>query len=497
MKLGRLFLLILFLISCGDNDSNAQFDVDIEPAFPNLTFSRPVDLQHPGDGSDRIFVVEQRGVIKVFENSAAVSSVEIFLDIQDLVNDVGNEEGLLGLAFHPNYESNGYFYVNYTANPPRRTVIARYRVSAADPNQADRNSAFVLLEFAQPFENHNGGQLAFGPDGYLYIATGDGGSAGDPFGNGQSRETLLGKILRIDVDNPSGGRNYGIPSDNPFANNTSGFKEEIYAYGLRNPWRFSFDPVTQWLWAADVGQGRIEEVDIIESGKNYGWDIMEGSACFEPASGCNMTGLVKPIWEYDHGLGRSITGGHVYRGARVPELVGAYIYADFITGRIWALRYDGVTPAQNQQLKDTNLGISSFGLDKNNELYLCAFDGKIYHFLRRTTSVGANLSQPTSYHLGQNFPNPFFSEAKAAGPGNSATTITYTLSKDAEVELSVYNLSGQFIRHLVNQHQPAGEHAVVWNGSDSEGTLQPSGAYFYRLKIGNELVETKRMMLVR
>jgi len=321
----------------------------------------------------------------VFDNSPATTSAGTFLDIRDRVNDDGDEEGLLGLAFHPQFKSNGYFYVDYTASGPDRTVIARYQVDPANANRADKNSQLVLLEISQPYSNHNGGQIVFGPDGYLYIAMGDGGSGGDPHNNGQNPQALLGKILRIDVNSPSAGRNYGIPADNPFVNNASGYKEEIYAYGLRNPWRFSFDSTTGWLWAADVGQNRIEEIDIIEKGKNYGWRIMEGTECYNPGRGCDTRGLVQPIWEYSHETGQSITGGFVYRGSSVPELVGQYIYADYVSGRIWALRYDGHGRAINTELVDTPFLISSFGVDRNNELYLCTFNKRIYR-LRPTVS---------------------------------------------------------------------------------------------------------------
>lgn len=484
MKLGSMLLATLFytLNAC---ETKGQFQ--LESAFPHLRFTRPVDLQHPGDGTDRVFVVEQPGVIKVFENTAAVSTAKVFLDIQDRVNDSGEEEGLLGLAFHPNYENNGYFYVDYTAANPRRTVVARYTVSRTEPDQADKNSELVLLEISQPFSNHNGGQIAFGPDGYLYIAMGDGGSGGDPYGNGQNLKTLLGKILRIDVDNPAAGRYYGIPSDNPFVNNTSGYKEEIYAYGLRNPWRFSFDPVTGWLWAADVGQNRIEEVDIIEKGKNYGWNIMEGSDCYNPPSGCNMTGLVKPIWEYNHDVGNSITGGYVYRGMTVPQLVGTYICADYISGRIWSLHYDGINPVVNTELLDTRLFISSFGIDKNNELYLCAFDGKIYRFKPTETSVKQGSTSPSSNQLAQNYPNPF----------NPLTTIKYALPRAARVELNVFNINGQLIRNLVNCLVQAGDRAVDWDGRDNNGVLQPSGVYLYQLKVDSVAAKTRRMLFLR
>ena len=390
--------LLIMLVSLAVAVNSVSGEIRLDLAFPNLQFIRPVDLQHSGDSTNRLFVVQQRGVISVFDNDLSVNNATVFLDIGARVSDIGDEEGLLGLAFHLDYANNGFFFVNYTAANPRRTVIARYSVSVADPDMADKDSELVILEVNQPFSNHNGGQLRFGSDGYLYIGMGDGGDAGDPFGNGQDLTTLLGAMLRIDVDTPMGGLNYGIPPDNPFVGNPSGFREEIYAYGLRNPWRFSFDSDTDQLWLADVGQNLFEEVDIIESGQNYGWKVMEGLHCFSPPVGCDMTGLTLPIWEYDHSLGRAITGGFVYRGSKVPELIGAYIYADYITGRIWSLRYDGVT-ADNTQLIDTNLNIASFGVDENSELYICAFDGNIYTI---TSTVAAGITAaPNPVQVGQ------------------------------------------------------------------------------------------------
>ena len=354
----------------------------VDVAFPNLSFERPVGIYDAADGSGRLFVVEQRGAIYVFQNQREVTATAVFLDIRDRVNSAGSEEGLLGLAFHPDFESNGFFYVDYTAANPRRTVIARFSVVTGNPNRADEASEFVLLEVLQPYSNHNGGQLAFALDGFLYISFGDGGSAGDPQGNGQNRATLLGKILRIDVDRTSEGLNYGIPSDNPYVGNALGFREEIYAYGFRNPWRFSFDPENQWLWAADVGQDRIEEIDIVSKGMNYGWNIMEGNLCYNPASGCNQTGLTMPIWTYNHSLGYSVTGGFVYHGSELPELVGSYIYGDFGSGRIWALQYNGVDAPVNTELLDSSLNISSFGVDEQNELYICDYSGRIYKLVK-------------------------------------------------------------------------------------------------------------------
>jgi glucose/arabinose dehydrogenase len=359
-----------------DGLSQAQTQNPLDVAFPNLTFNQPVGIYSPNDGTNRLFVVEQPGAIRVFNNSATVTSSSVFFDISSRVV-YGGEQGLLGLAFHPNYSSNGYFYVDYVAANPLRTVISRFSVSPTDPNQAQSGSEFIFLQINQPYSNHKGGQLAFGPDGYLYIGMGDGGSEGDPLGNGQNRSTLLGKILRIDVNSPSNGRNYTIPVDNPFKGNTLGYGEEIYAFGFRNPWRFSFDPKGR-LWVGDVGQDREEEIDLVEKGKNYGWNIMEGTLTY---AGGNETGLVLPVLEYGHDVGNAVIGGFVYHGSATPVLTGAYVYGDYGTGKIWALTLNSTGGAQtNTLLTDSALTISSFGLDSNGEIYICAFDGKIYKF---------------------------------------------------------------------------------------------------------------------
>lgn len=348
----------------------------VKDAFTGLTFKNPLDLQNAGDGSGRIFVVEQSGRIFIIANETDKKASQ-FLDLSGRIDDSGNEEGLLGLAFHPDFKNNGWFFVNYTGS--NSTVISRFTVNPQDSDIADPGSEEIILTFSQPFSNHNGGKLAFNPkDGYLYIGTGDGGGAGDPQGNGQNLKTLLGKILRIDIDKKDPGLNYSIPPDNPFKGNSESFREEIYAYGLRNPWRFSFDSATNLLWAADVGQNKIEEIDIIQKGKNYGWNIMEGSYCYNPPSGCNAQGLELPLYEYQHPLGESITGGYVYNGEALPVLKGMYIYGDFVTGYIWALAYNESQDIQNFTLSKTDLNISSFGVDEKQELYLTAFDGKIY-----------------------------------------------------------------------------------------------------------------------
>ena len=389
-----LFSLIIAISACSqstdsgvenggdDNGDNGNVvDGTVVNAFPNLTFLRPLSLQHSGDGSDRLFVVEQAGVISVFPNEPDVNERQVFLDIQARVTDQSNEQGLLGLAFHPDFETNGYFYVNYTATSPERTVISRFSVSDDDANIANPASETVLLTYDQPYGNHNGGHIAFGPDGYLYIAAGDGGSAGDPLNNGQDRTTLLGSILRIDVDSQENGKAYGIPDDNPYVGNGEGFREEIFAYGLRNPWRFSFDSETGDLWAGDVGQNALEEIDIIENGRNYGWNIMEGDQCYPEGTSCDTDGLELPVFTYPHANNnRSITGGYVYRGDDLPALTGYYVYADFVSGRIWALDTSDLENPDNKELIDSDFRISSFGVDADNEMYITSFDGNIYRF---------------------------------------------------------------------------------------------------------------------
>lgn len=328
---------------------------------------RPVDLQP--DGSGRLFVIEKVGRIRIIENGQLLT--QPFMDITDRVRSTGNEQGLLGLAFHPQYAQNGRFFLNYTGSNGD-DVIARYQVSA-DPNAGDANSEVRLLAVPDPFTNHNGGVLAFGPDGYLYAGLGDGGSSGDPFGNAQKTDVLLGKILRLDVDSADP---YTIPADNPFGN-------EVWVYGLRNPWRMSFDKATGDLYIADVGQGAWEEIDYLPAGTgtgtNFGWDHREGSHDFEAGG---PAGMVDPIAEYSHAEGGcSVTGGYVYRGA-MTEWDGIYLYGDYCTGIMWGLvQVDGGWV--EQRLFDVNFTITSFGQDELGELYALSDNGTIYKLARR------------------------------------------------------------------------------------------------------------------
>lgn len=335
-------------------------------------FENPLDLQHAGD--ERLFVVEQRGVIWVVEDGERIP--EPFLDIQDIVYDGDFEQGLLGLAFHPSFADTGFFYVNYT-DYTGDTVIARFMVSS-DRNHADSDSRSVILSFDQPYSNHNGGGIAFGPDGYLYIGTGDGGSSDDPRGNGQKLDTLLGKLLRIDIDTTDP---YAIPHDNPF---TGTIRPEIWAFGIRNPWRFAFDRLTGDLFIADVGQDEWEEVNFqpaeTPGGINYGWNVREG---LHPFAGSATEGLIDPIAEYGHDQGCSVTGGVVVRDPSLPEWSGVYLYGDYCTGILWGLVRNADGQWENRVLYDTDFVISSFGEDRDGHVYLVDHGGWVFRLERQ------------------------------------------------------------------------------------------------------------------
>lgn len=331
----------------------------------------PVDLQSPS-GDPRLFVVEQAGRILLLEGDS-VRNVP-FLDISDRVVS-GGERGLLGLAFHPTYATNGFLYVNYTG-AGGETRVERYSVSP-DQDVAEPASAKLIIRIPQPFRNHNGGQVMFGPDGMLYIGLGDGGSGGDPRGNGQNVQTLLGSLLRIDVD---GGDPYAIPPDNPFAGDP-GARSEIWAYGLRNPWRSAFDATDGLLYIADVGQNRLEEIDVIPAdagGRNLGWNVMEAGECFGRTS-CDQTGLTPPVLEYDHGEGCAVTGGLVYRGSAIPAIVGHYFYSDFCGGWLRSFRFSGGAVSQAREWDVPPVGdVSAFGHDRDGEIYVLSLDGTIF-----------------------------------------------------------------------------------------------------------------------
>lgn len=366
----------------------------LEPvrAFSKLTFKRPIELTYPKDGTNRLFVAEQQGTIRVFENRNDVKQSKLFLDIRDVVSRKHNEEGLLGLAFHPKFRDNGRFYVYYSTQP-RASIISQFTVSADDPNRANRKSEKQLLKIEQPYGNHNGGCIKFGPDGFLYIGLGDGGKANDPHVHGQNLATLLGSILRIDVDKQQNGRNYAIPKDNPFAKRKDA-RGEIWAYGFRNVWRMSFDRKTGDLYAGDVGQNRFEEVNLVKRGGNHGWSIREGFHSFEPQSPGKRQSLIEPLAEYFRGEGESVTGGLVYRGKKLKNYPGAYFYADYLSGNVWTIRQQDGKVKDNRRVAETGLKIAAFGEDRDGEMYLCTFEGGLYRLQPREIDAEAAKKFP-------------------------------------------------------------------------------------------------------
>ena len=375
MKRFRRNLLLGSLLSISLTCGISSAPISAGPPLPAIALEsvivdglrHPVYVIHAGDGSGRLFVVEQPGRIRIVKQGRLLDAP--FLDITERVRHAG-EQGLLGLAFHPSYKQNGRFVVNYVRRSDGSTVIAEFQVSS-DPDRSQATEK-PLLVVAQPYPNHKGGMVEFGLDGFLYIGLGDGGSGGDPENRGQNTMEWLGKLLRIDVDR---GMPYAIPTDNPFAG--GGGRPEIFAYGLRNPWRFSFDRQTGDLWAADVGQNAWEEIDVVKRGGNYGWRVMEGTHCFLPRDGCARDGLVPPVAEYGHDKGRcSITGGYVYRGSRLPALRGVYLYGDFCSGEIFAL-----VEGTQQILLTTGLRIASFGQDQDGELYVVGHGGTIHRIV--------------------------------------------------------------------------------------------------------------------
>ncbi len=421
--------------------------------FPNVTVNAPTDFQHAPDGSGLLFVTERTGRVRVFPNSPAATA-STFLDLTGVLTSSWLEHGLLGLAFHPDYAANRYLYVDYVRTGTGggyQVVVARYTRDAANPLLADPASAQVMAVFTNPTQNHVGGQLAFGPpEGpggrrYLYVSVGDGGPEGDTNGNGQNLANIHGSVLRLDVDGGGGPLDCAtgaatVPADNPFVG-TAGACNEIWAYGLRNPWRMSFDPPTGRLWVGDVGQGAYEEVDTLVAGGNYGWSTMEGAHCYRPTSGCVQTGLRLPVHEYGRSLGGSITGGVVYRGGAIPGLSGYYLFADWVSGRVWALGLGGGTPVVTQVATRTR--VMSFGTDAAGEVYLVAGPTTGAGTIERLTAVGAAAGPapaPPAWTLRLSGANPARGPVEllvgAGGAGTARLTVYDALGRAVAVPFS-------------------------------------------------------------
>lgn len=480
----RLLVFVLpLLLALGGPDARAQ--VTFDDAFPLLPdFDRPVDIQR-APGSDRLFVVQQSGLVVSFVDAEAVSAVDTLLDLRAVVNTTPSwEEGMLGLAFHPDYETNGYFFVHYTTFPeeeggPHRTIIARFTVASHEPPVADPASEAVLFDLPQPYRWHNGGQLAFHPhenEPNLYLSLGDGGGGCDPFENGQDRTTLFGTILRVNVDEAAGKRNYGIPPDNPYVGNTEGWREEIWAYGLRNPWRFSFDPATGHLWVGDVGQNQWEEITVVtEPGANLGWKVKEAVSCTctpaDPdAPACDDPDLLDPIWWYFHeDLNNSVSGGHVYHGTAVPELTGTYVYGDFVSGRVWALDFEGPEEPVNQEIGRLP-HVSAFGVDADGELLVASFDhslmrGRLYRIVRSVAAEpGAQAHEAVALRL------------DGANPFRDGTRLRGTMLVPGPARVALFDALGREVAVLYDGPLAAGEHTFELRASG----LVP-GTYHARL----------------
>jgi glucose/arabinose dehydrogenase len=471
----------------------------------------PVYVTAPAGDTERLFIVEQPGRIKILKGGTVLARP--FLDITSRVNNQFNEQGLLGLAFHPAYDTNGFFYVYYIGSSGAGiSRIRRFSVSA-DPDSAVESSIFTIMNVTQPFTNHNGGHIEFGPDGLMYVGLGDGGSGNDPLNNGQNPLTLLAKMLRIDVDGDDfpgdASRNYAIPADNPYVGN-AGVLDEIWALGMRNPYRWSFDAANGDLYIADVGQECWEEIDYqpaaSSGGENYGWKITEGTHCFNNPFNCNepdtcSAGLVDPIREYNHGtdgFSCSVTGGYVYRGSAIPNMQGHYFYADFCSDQIYTFRYDGsVQELRNRTAELDPPGglsiqsISGFGEDGLGELYiveLSASNGEVFKIIPDPTAsdVTAPIGAPTALTLSAAGPNPF----------TEATHFDLSLARRTDVEVSVFTAAGRLVRHLHQGPADEGTLPVSWNGRDARGTALPSGVYFIRAE-ADGIVSTRRVTLLR
>lgn len=446
-----------------------SFSQDLELDLFASGFDRPVNIKHAGD--DRLFVMEQDGIIKILNANGTTESTN-FLDIDSRVGSVGNEQGLLGLAFHPDYATNGYFFVYYTNNSGN-TVVSRFSRIGISPEIADPNSELVILTFSQPFSNHNGGELQFGPDGYLYISSGDGGSGGDPQNNSQNLTNLLGKLLRIDVNNSTASNLYDIPADNPFVGNASA-RDEIWAYGLRNAWKFSFDSTNNDLWIADVGQSAREEINQVShtaAGLNYGWRCYEGNNAFN-LSGCpNSNTLTFPVSEYAHTGGRcSITGGYVYRGSVYPNLIGKYFFADVCTQEVGYLTFDG--GSWNSTFETFSGGFVAFGEANNGELFVSTLGGNIFRLTDALLSIDDNTLNSVSI-----YPNP----AK-----NVINLDFSTLANDSSTQINIYDIQGKLVKTKLRTNNAI--------NSIDISALQ-NGFYILKIQTENDTQLTKKFVI--
>lgn len=457
----------------------------LEEAFPGVTFELPLGIRFPNDGRHEVYIAEHGGRVKVLDRFTPGAEPTVFLDLSERIATSPPGE-FFAIEFHPNYAENGTFFVRYKLQDPERTVLSRFERSADNPLEADPESEVILFAIETPgnANNHHGGDIAFGPDGYLYVPLGDGGVTFDAVGNAQDRTKLLGKVLRLDVDNPSGGLNYGIPPDNPYVGNTEGWREEVWAYGFRNPWRLTVDRETGEVWVGDVGEAHWEEVDRVEAGGNYGWPIMEGPVCapFGPPE-CDQGGLTLPVWAYPRDVGTSITGGYVYRGSKIPVLRGQYVFADFGSYTTWTVETDN--PEHATLLLEPlypGFAITTFGQDLEGELYLTEFfSGQIFKLEPGpgATDAEGGPALPETAAL-RVYPNPI----------RDAATVEFS-GADARVRLALYDLLGREVAVLYDGYGSATAQRM---GFSTRG-LAP-GVYVLRMESGAG-VQAQKVSVVR
>ena len=489
-----MLALVATLFFASPRPASAWGTTQIVTGLSQVVYAK--GIEYPGVGT-LTYVVQQNGIIRVLVDGNLQATP--FLNIDPRVVS-GGEQGLLCLALHPDFLNNGEFFVNYSsASESGATKVSRFTLLGGDPLIGDPDSEENLLTVAQPFTNHNGGWIEFAPDSTFYIGMGDGGSGGDPGNRAQNGNVLLGKILRLDVDS---GTPYGIPADNPFVGGGDGFLDEIWAYGVRNPWRNSFDRETDDLWIGDVGQNLWEEIDFEPAntgGRNYGWRLMEGLACYNPPSNCDDGSLTLPIHVYSHALGNSVTGGYVFRDSAVPELNGLYIFADFGSGRIWSLEHDGnggnvVVTERTSEFSPSNEGftintVASFGEGPNGELYICDYGGQVYQVVPDPTDAGDVQVDPTSnLRLELASTNPF----SAASPLQFAVN----LPQSEDLSIEVIDALGRQVRALASGPYTAGRNGFVWNGRTDDGDFAASGVYFLRA-ITTKQTTTQKVSFVR
>ena len=482
-RLGRAACTLLFAaLWCTALPVQAQI-AEFEQVYENIEFNLPLGIRFPDDGTNKVYIVERAGIVKVLDNEPDVETSSVFLDISERF-DTAPAGDLFAIEFHPEYADNGYFFAKYKLQNPEREVLSRFSRSVSDPFVADPESEVILLSLETPgnTQNHYAGDLSFGIDGYLYVPTGDGGTYLDAAGNSQDLSVLLGKVLRLDVDNPSGELNYGIPPNNPYVGNDQGWREEVFARGLRNPWRLTTDRLTGDVWVGNVGESTWEEVEYVTAGSNLGWPIMEGPVCapFGPPE-CDQSGLDLPVWSYTHETGVSITGGYVYRGSDIPALYGQYVFSDFGTFVIWRIERDN--PLSAELLLSDAFNVTTFGEDPSGELYFNRFfQGTIYKITPGPGATDTTSSGPSENGVALfAFPNP----------ARGTTNLRFS-SEAGTVRLEVYDILGRRVATLFDE--PVGPGAERTISFDTR-SLAP-GVYLARLEARGEVV-TKRIAVVQ